>query len=90
MIKAIILTTSLILAPPLIFTKCENHATIRIVDNPDYVCRNEYSVIRGPNSRILGCYDARTNVIIMPRNDGGNWWQELLAHERAHECGWRH
>ena len=76
-------------APPTEYTQCEHKSTVEIVPNPNYDCRK----IFGPagNGKIyLGCYIPWTNTVIMPRNDGGNWWQELLAHERAHECGWRH
>ena len=90
MIKALILAASLILAPPEAFTKCENHATIVVDVNPNWLCRKELGGDAGNGKIFLACYVPRTNVIIMPRNDGGNWWQELLAHERAHECGWRH
>ncbi len=60
-----------------------------ISNNPNWDCRQTLGDL-GPNKIFLACYIPGSNVIIMPRNDGGNWWQELLAHERAHECGWRH
>lgn len=76
-------------APPVEYTQCEHTSTVEIVSNPNYNCREVLGYL-GPNQIYLGCYVPWTNTIVMPPNDNSEWWQELLAHERAHECGWRH
>lgn len=86
----VLVAASVIERPPPQFERCAHTATVRIVPNPNWTCREDYGMRLWPGRVFLACYDPPSNTIVMPRDDGGKWWQELLAHEAAHECGWRH
>ena len=73
--------------PPALYTHCTHRAKVTTVSNPDRSCRE----VLGPNPRsYIACYVPASNTIIMPPADKSPFWRALLAHEYAHECGWRH
>ena len=73
--------------PPAQYTHCKHTAKVITVANPDWSCRQEL----GPNPRrYIACYVPATNTVIMPVRDRSPFWRDLIAHEYAHECGWRH
>ena len=70
------------------YSRGDYSAVIANVADPNKMCETLLGPIEG--KVFNGCYVPSIDLIVLPYDDGSQYYDDLKAHEEAHARGWRH